>query len=136
MKELTVEATTENIETVTDFVSVELEQIDCPMKIQAQISIVIDELFGNIARYAYQPETGTATVQLYTEENPLTVILIFSDNGIPFNPLEQEEPDIHADLKNRKPGGMGIFLVKKLMDLVEYSYQNGQNIVLIKKTIA
>ncbi len=135
MKALTVDATIENIETVTGFVTDELERINCPMKTQAQISIAIDELFGNIVHYAYQPEIGTATIKLYTEENPLTVIIIFSDNGIPFNPLMQAEPDIHADIETRQEGGMGIFLVKKLMDLVEYSYRDGQNILLIRKTI-
>lgn len=136
MKALTVDAIKENIETVTDFVTDELDKINCPIKIRAQISIAIDELFGNIVHYAYQFETGTATIKLYTEENPLTVIITFSDNGIPFNPLKQADPDIHADAETREVGGMGIFLVKKLMDLVEYSYKDGQNILLIRKTIA
>ena len=64
MKELTISATVENIETVTDFVNEQLEALDCPMKAQMQIDIAIDELFGNIAHYAYNPETGSATVRV------------------------------------------------------------------------
>lgn len=135
MKELTLDAAVENIEVVTDFVNEELERVDCPMKAQVQISVAIDELFGNIARYAYTPDVGKATVQISVEEDPLSVIITFIDNGKPFNPLEQEEPDITASADERKIGGLGIFLVKKTMDMVEYEFKDGQNILKIKKNI-
>lgn len=135
MKELTIEAATENIEKVTDFVLAELEQLDCPVKAHTQIAIVIDELFGNIARYAYTPDIGQATVQVEVEDNPLSVIITFIDHGVPFNPLEQAEPDTHASAKERAIGGLGIYLVKKTMNLVEYEYRDGQNILKIKKNI-
>ena len=96
MKELTIEAAVDNIEAVTEFINEELESLDCPLKAQTQIDIAIDELFGNIARYAYQPEIGNATVRLEVENNPLSVVITFIDNGVPFNPLEQEEPDVTA----------------------------------------
>lgn len=133
MKELTVEAAVENISVVTDFITAELERSGCPKKAETQIAIAIDELFGNIARYAYIPDVGKATVQISVEENPLCVIITFIDNGKPFNPLECQEPDISAGAKERKIGGLGIFLVKKTMDMVEYEYKNGQNILRIKK---
>lgn len=135
MKELTIEAAVDNIEAVTEFINEELESLDCPLKAQTQIDIAIDELFGNIARYAYQPEIGNATVRLEVENDPLSVVITFIDNGVPFNPLEQEEPDVTASAKDRKIGGLGIFLVKKTMNLVEYEYNNGQNILKIKKNI-
>ena len=135
MKELTIEAAVENIEVVTDFVSAELEQMDCPRKAQTQIAIAIDELFGNIAKYAYSPEVGRATVRIDFEENPLAVILTFIDNGKPFNPLEHADPDTHIAAQDRPQGGLGIFLVKKTMDMVEYEYQNGQNILRLKKNL-
>lgn len=135
MKELTIDAAVENIEVVTDFVTEELERVDCPMKAQTQISIAIDELFGNIAKYAYTPDVGKATVQINVEENPLSVVITFIDNGKPFNPLEREEPDVHASLDERRIGGLGIYLVKKSMDLVEYEYNNGHNVLKIKKNI-
>ncbi len=135
MKELTIEAAVENIEVVTDFINRELEDLNCPVKAQTQIAIAIDELFGNIARYAYTPDIGKATVRFAVEENPLSVIITFIDHGVPFNPLEQAQPDIHASAEDRPIGGLGIFLVKKSMNMVEYAYKNGQNILTIKKTI-
>ena len=135
MKELTIEAAVENIEVVTDFINRELEDLNCPVKAQTQIAIAIDELFGNIARYAYKPDIGKATVRFAVDENPLSVIITFIDHGVPFNPLEQAQPDIHASTEDRPIGGLGIFLVKKSMNMVEYAYKNGQNILTIKKTI-
>lgn len=134
MKELTIEAAIENIETVTDFVTSELDRLGCPMKAQIQITVAIDELFGNIARYAYKPETGSATVKLDVEVEPLSVIITFIDHGKPFNPLDRAEPDIHAPVEQRKEGGLGIFLVKKTMDMVDYAYIDGKNILTIKKS--
>ena len=135
MKELTVEAAVENIEVVTDFVNEELEKLDCPVKARRQIDVAIDELFGNIARYAYSPDVGKATVRFSVEEDPLEVTITFIDNGIPFNPLEKSNPDTHLSAEERPIGGLGIFLVKKSMDMVEYEYKNGQNILKIKKNI-
>jgi len=135
MKELTVDAAVENIEVVTDFVNEELEKLDCPVKARRQIDVAIDELFGNIARYAYSPDVGKATVRFSVEENPLEVTITFIDNGVPFNPLEKSNPDTHLSAEERPIGGLGIFLVKKSMDLVEYEYKNGQNILKIKKNI-
>lgn len=135
MKELTVDAAVENIEVVTDFVNEELEKLDCPLKARRQIDVAIDELFGNIARYAYSPDVGKATVRFSVEEDPLEVTITFIDNGIPFNPLEKSNPDTHLSAEERPIGGLGIFLVKKSMDMVEYEYKNGQNILKIKKNI-
>ncbi|MBQ7503908.1 MAG: ATP-binding protein [Ruminococcus sp.] len=135
MKELTVEAAIENIEKVTDFINAELEVLGCSFKAETQIDVAIDELFGNIARYAYNPETGKATVRLEVEENPLSVIITFIDNGRPFNPLRQADPDITLSAEEREIGGLGIFLVKKTMDLIEYDYRDGQNILKIKKSM-
>ncbi len=135
MKELTIEAAVENIEPVTDFVTAELERLDCPLKAQIQITIAIDELFGNIARYAYSPDVGKATVCFEVEESPLAVVISFIDHGKPFNPLEQAEPDIKLSAQERKEGGLGIFLVKKTMTMVEYTYKDGKNILKIKKKI-
>lgn len=136
VKELTIEAAVENIDVVNDFVADELKALGCPKKAQIQIRIAIDELFGNIAKYAYSPDVGKATVRFEVEEAPLSVIITFIDNGKPFNPLKQADPDIHLSAPERNEGGLGIFLVKKTMNLVEYEYKNGQNILKIKKNIS
>ena len=135
VKELTIEAAIENIEKVTDFVNTELEALGCSFKAETQIDVAIDELFGNIARYAYNPETGKATVRLEVEENPLSVIITVTDKGRPFNPLEKSDPDTTLSAEEREIGGLGIFLVKKTMDLIEYDYKDGQNILKIKKSV-
>lgn len=133
MKELTIAATVENIGTVTDFVNEHLEIYDCPMKAQMQIDIAIDELFGNIAHYAYNPETGDATVRVEVVEDPLSVIITFIDNGMPYDPLAQSDPDITLSAEEREIGGLGIYMVKKTMDDITYEYKDGQNILKIKK---
>lgn len=133
MKELTINATVENIHTVTDFVDEHLEALGCPMKTQLQIDIAIDELFSNIAHYAYNPDVGPATVQVEVQEDPMAVIISFIDNGVPYDPLAKEDPDITLSAEDRAIGGLGIYMVKKSMDAVSYEYKNGQNILRIKK---
>ena len=135
MKELTIEATIENITQVTDFVNGHLEQYDCPLKAQMQIDVAIDELFSNIARYAYDPKTGPATVQVEVQQDPMAVIITFIDHGKPFDPLSGKDPDLTVPLEERKEGGLGVFLVKKVMDDVRYEYKEGRNILRIRKNI-
>ena len=136
MKELTVAATVENIETVTNFVNEQLEALDCPMKAQMQIDIAIDELFGNIAHYAYNPEIGKATVRVEVVEDPLSVVITFIDNGVPYDPLAKDDPDITLSAEERGIGGLGIFMVKKTMDEIAYEYKDGHNILKIKKNLS
>lgn len=135
MKELTLAATVENIETVTEFVNAQLELMNCPIKAQMQIDIAIDELFGNIAHYAYNTEVGSATVRVEVSEAPLAVIITFIDNGVPYDPLGKDDPDITLSAEEREIGGLGIYMVKKSMDEITYEYKNGQNILKIKKNI-
>ena len=135
MKEITLAATVENIETVTEFVNAQLELIDCPIKVQMQIDIAIDELFGNIAHYAYNTEVGNATVRVEISEEPLAVIITFIDNGVPYDPLGKDDPDITLSAEEREIGGLGIYMVKKSMDEITYEYKDGQNILKIKKNI-
>ena len=135
MKELTIAATVENIGAVTDFVDAQLEALDCPMKAQMQINIAIDELFGNIAHYAYNPDVGEATVRVEVQEDPLNVIITFIDGGVPYDPLTTDDPDITLSADERQIGGLGIFMVKKSMDDIAYRYENGKNILTIRKKI-
>ena len=135
MKELTIAATVENIEVVTDFVNEQLEALDCPIKVQMQIDIAIDELFSNIAHYAYNPEVGDATVRVEVTEDPLAVVITFIDKGVPYDPLAKADPDTTLSAEERKIGGLGIYMVKKSMDDVTYEYKDGQNILAIKKNL-
>lgn len=135
MKELTLAATVENIETVTNFVNEHLRSCHCPAKAQAQIDVAIDEIFGNIAHYAYKPEVGNATVRVDVTGEPPTVTVTFIDKGIPYDPLATEAPDVTLPADEREPGGLGVYMVKKTMDEISYEYKDGQNVLTVKKKI-
>ena len=136
VNELTIEAEVNNLDNVIDFVNEQLEAHDCSMKIQTQIDIAVEELFVNIAHYAYKPDTGPATVRVELQEEPLAVVITFIDNGVPYDPLAKPDPDITLSAEEREIGGLGIFMVKKSMDDINYEYKNGKNILTIKKNLA
>ena len=136
MREISVRAVTGQVGAVTDFVNALLTELGCSEGARIQIDVAVDELFGNIARYAYGQEAGMATVRLETEENPKCVMITFIDQGAPYNPLAEERPDTtRLPAKKRPIGGLGLFMVKKTMDGVFYRYQDGQNILTIRKII-
>ena len=135
MKELTLPAARENIPAVIDFVNRELESVGCPMKTEAQIDIAIDELYSNIANYGCDENSGEVTVLLETETDSRTVTITFVDNGRPFDPLSRPDPDVTLKARERKIGGLGIYMVKKSMDDVHYAYRDGKNILTIRKTL-
>lgn len=135
MKEIVVDATIENVDVVTDFLNEELEFINCSIKNRNQIDIAIDELFGNIAKYAYDDDNGSVKVQFDYDESKKEISITFIDSGIPYNPLEKEDPDVTLSAAQRKIGGLGIFLVKRTMDEMTYKYVNNSNMLTIKKVI-
>lgn len=136
MMEITVKAVTENLDEVTDFVNSALEEHGCSMRIIMKINVVIDEIFANIASYAYGPDKGEVTVEMSFEKAPPKVTLTFKDRGKPFDPLKRDDPDTTLDAVHRKIGGLGIFVVKKTMDEVGYRYADGQNILTVAKYLA
>lgn len=135
MKELTVDATVESIPVITEFVDEQLAQYNCPMKAQAQIDIAIDELFSNIVHYAYHPGTGPATVRVEVVEEPLSVVITFIDQGVPYDPLAKADPDVTLSAQEREIGGLGIYIVKKNMNEITYEYKDGRNILKIRKEL-
>lgn len=135
MKEITLKARIENISVVTGFIDEALEALGCSMKAQMQIDVAIDELFGNIARYAYNGAEGDVTVALDYEEDTRTALITFLDRGEPFDPTATLEPDVNVPAAERQVGGLGIFLVRKTMDGMDYAYENGQNVLTIRKKI-
>lgn len=135
-KEITVEAKVENIGIVTSFVNDELSRMDCPEKAKKQIDIAIDELFGNISRYSYVPESGEATVRVESEDGRPSVFITFIDQGKPFDPLNADDPDTTLSAEERQIGGLGVFLVKQIMDDVQYEYKDGSNILRIRKNLS
>ena len=132
MKELTIEAKIENLTTVLDFVSAELSKTGCAKKLQIQIAIAVEEIFVNIAHYAYSPDTGYAVLRIAVGED---LVIEFEDGGKPYNPLGRDDPDITLSSEEREIGGLGVFMVKKIMDAVEYRYEYGKNVLVIRKSI-
>ena len=135
MKEITLNATSDKTPEVTAFIDCELESVDCPMKAQMQIDMAIDEIFSNICLYAYKPDIGPATVRFEFSEADGLVTLTFIDRGKPYNPLAKADPDVTLPAEQRAIGGLGIFLVKRTMDTLDYRYENGQNIFSFGKYI-
>ena len=132
-REITLEAKVDNIEPVTAFVDKALEDYGCPLKVQMQIDIALDEIFSNIAHYAYTPRSGNATVKIEKTFAPDGAKIVFYDEGLPFDPLKKADPDVNAPLEKRSIGGLGIYMVKKSMDEVKYAHKEGKNILTIVK---
>lgn len=130
---ITVPAAAESIDKITEFINAELEKLDCPIKTQKQIDIAADEIFSNIAHYAYESKDGSAEIRLEKSDNPKAVTLTFTDSGIPYNPLEKPDPDVTLSADEREIGGLGIYIVKKTMDEVKYERKDGKNILSVTK---
>lgn len=133
--EIEIKALTENLQEVISFVDGHLEELGASMKAQMQIDIAVEELFVNIANYAYAPDTGMAVVCVEKDVAKNQVSITFTDKGKPYNPLEKTDPDITLSAEERSIGGLGIFMVKKSMDDMRYEYKDGQNILTITKKL-
>ena len=135
MKEKVFSARKDALPEVMAFTEECLESFDCPMKSSMAISVAVEEIFVNIASYAYGDGTGDASLSFGFDEMERLMTLVVSDEGVPFNPLEREEPDITLSAADRDIGGLGIFITKKTMDTVSYRYENGRNILTMTKKI-
>ncbi len=133
--EMEIEAVTSNLLEVLGFVDSYLEKIDCPMKVQMQIEIAVEEIFTNIANYAYAPKVGRAKIRVEAASSDSAVKITFTDRGVPYDPLAKEDPDITLSAEERDIGGLGIFMVKKSMEDMHYEYKDGQNILTIEKKL-
>ena len=123
----------ENLTAVNEFVSNFLASLNCSSKAQYQIDLVVEEIFVNIASYAYAPGEGMATIKIAALNKPPGVQIMFSDEGKPYNPLKNADPDLSLPVDERPSGGLGVFLVKKNMDDVKYAYRDGKNILTVRK---
>ena len=131
--EMIFPATDEALSEVNSFVESQLEVAGCTMKNQMKIMVALEELFVNVAHYAYDGEEGRVILTLDFEGD--NMILTLKDSGKPFNPLEKTDPDITLSADERDIGGLGIYMVKKSMDDVSYRYENGQNIITVSHKI-
>lgn len=134
-KELVVPAQIEKLQEVLSFLEQALGEVDCPLKKQMQIAVAAEEVFVNIASYAYAPGTGTATVRIEIADDPPVATITFSDSGVPFDPLNKADPDVTLPAEEREIGGLGIFMTRKFMDNVTYTYKDGKNVLTLKKNL-
>ena len=131
----TFPAKTEALSDVLGFVDQTLERYECPMKIQTAVCVAIEEIFVNVAHYAYGDGEGDMTMAIGFDEETRTFTFRMSDRGVPFDPLQKPDPDITLSAEDREIGGLGIFITKKTMNSVNYVYENGENILTMTKKI-
>ena len=132
--ELILPARVENLEEVQAFVAERIGE-DCSPKTQMQIDLAVEEIFVNIASYAYDPGEGMAALRVEVSDEPRAAALTFRDRGVPYDPLAREDPDVNALAGERQIGGLGVFLTKQLMDEVRYEYKDGQNVLTMVKKL-
>ena len=135
MTNKTFPAKTESLSDVLGFVEETREGFECPMKIQTAICVAIEEVFVNVAHYAYPESNGDMTLHIGFDEKSRTVTFRMTDKGVPFDPLKKPDPDITLSAEERDIGGLGIFIAKKTMDSLSYAYENEENILTMTKRI-
>lgn len=134
--ELTVDAELSHLDDVVGFVEDSLGRTSCPMKLTMQVVLCIEELFVNVASYAYDNLKGVCIINLETQHTDKQgkVSIEIIDFGKPFNPLEKEDPDITLSAEDRQIGGLGIYMVKQTMDQVTYDYKDEKNMLRLEKS--
>lgn len=137
-KLITLEAKVEKLAEVTDIMNEMLEEADCDMKTQLTLDMALEEMFVNVAHYAYleselPEEEQTMDVEFEVENGKITITI--TDGGKPFDPLKKPDPDITLSAEERQIGGLGIYMVKQSMDNVSYEYKDGKNIFMMDKAL-
>ena len=135
MEELKLQARDETLHQVLGRIEDHLQKQGCDIVLITQILMAAEEIYVNIAHYAYGEKGGDAVVQMEVTPDPKSCRITFRDHGIPYNPLEKEDPDVTLSAEEREIGGLGIYLVKEAMDRVEYEYKDGCNILTIEKSL-
>ena len=135
MEKKSFPARVEALSDVLGFVDETLESCECPMKIQTALCVAIEEVFVNVARYAYQDREGSVTLGIGFDRETRELTFQMADGGTPFDPLQRPDPDITLSAEEREIGGLGIFITKKTMDSVIYAYENGENVLTMIKKI-
>ncbi|MBR5119831.1 MAG: ATP-binding protein [Clostridia bacterium] len=131
----TFPAKIEALSDVLGFVDQTLESFACPMKVQTAVCVAIEEIFVNVAHYAYGDGEGDMTLGIGFDEESRTITFRMTDKGTPFDPLNKPDPDITLSAEEREIGGLGIFITKKTMNSVTYAYENGENVLTMTKQI-
>lgn len=131
----TFPAKTEALSDVLGFVEQMLDSFECPIKKQVALCVAIEEVFVNVAHYAYGEGEGNMSLGIGFDEESRAITFRMTDKGIPFDPLKKPDPDISLSADEREIGGLGIFITKKTMDSLTYTYENNENILTMIKKI-
>lgn len=134
MIEITVEADVKHLDIIFAFVNQVIEPYHCSASTRFQLEVALEEIYVNIAHYAYPSAVGTTTIrcEVIGEKEPLLYLEIL-DQGKPYNPLARQDPDVELCAEAREIGGLGIYMVKSTMDAVSYRYESGSNIFALEK---
>ena len=133
MKELVIDAEVNKLDELLEFVDGFLEEVSCSAKAKIQLDVAIEEIFVNIASYAYGEGKGKAWFRISHSDSPSAVTLVFEDEGTPFDPLAKEDPDTTLSADKRQIGGLGILMVKKMATSIAYARVNDRNRLTIFK---
>ena len=133
MKEIVLKAQIDNLYKVLDFVEEELDLRNCKTKTKSQVLVAVEEIFVNIASYAYEGGDGEVKIMVSFDADSNVVSIVFIDSGIKYNPIAKEDPDIKLSADKRPIGGLGIYITKKFFDELIYDYKSGKNILTMKK---
>jgi len=129
------EARLDRLQEVLAFVDGQLEAVDCPLRVQMQIDVAVEEIYVNIAHYAYAPAIGPAVIRLSVTPSPGMFEITFIDEGVAFDPVAKADPDVTLPVEQRQIGGLGIYMVKKSMDEVLYAREDGKNVLTLRKRL-
>ena len=132
---LETDAKVSNLYEALGFVDSHLEEAGCPMKAQVQIDTAVEEIFVNVASYAYEDEKGRITLKMKIGEDPKEAVITIIDSGTPYDPLAKEDPDVTLSAEEREIGGLGVYMTKQFMDEVSYERKDGQNVLTLRKKI-
>ena len=135
MKHITIPANKNEIEKGINPIIALLEDAETDFKLINKIEVAIDEILTNIALYAYTPNKGDIDIDYELDEENRNLTIIITDEGKEFDPLAKEDPNINLDEKDRQIGGLGIFIVKTVMDEVSYQRKDNKNILTLKRKI-
>lgn len=133
--ELVIEAKVEKLQQVKKFVVSQLEETDFKMKTKMHLELAVEEIFTNISIYAFKTGVGEVTIKTSLSDDETELTVTFEDGGIEYNPLKHKDPDVTLPGSERKIGGLGIFMTKKVTDEIAYKYEDGKNILQIKKNL-
>ncbi len=133
--DLTVYAKLDQLDTVLGLVQKALSESTCPPKIQKKILVCAEELFVNVVNYAYGSVPGKFTLELEINDTDTggQISICMKDHGVPFDPLQHKTPELTASAEDRKIGGLGIYMVRNIMDQISYEYLEQKNIVRMTK---